>query len=97
MLIIAEGKAGGLPYVVKAEQRGKGKVKFYFNDRENPESEKMLKFYLDMRQEIGNYIPEVYEDLNIYNVLENNFPFDSKPKMTAEGVKTLPWQKGVIY
>lgn len=97
MKITAKGKIRKTDLEVTAESNAKGKVQFRFNGKKNRVSEDFVKDLLKECHNFGNYIPEVYEDLNIYNVLENYFPFDEKPDMTADGMKTLPWEKGVIY
>lgn len=97
MKITAKGKIYGLEMEVVAESKQGGKVQFLFNGRKDAVSEKHLKAFLAETHNIGNYIPSMYEDLNILNVLENYYPFDASPEITTEGVGTLPYEEGVIY
>lgn len=95
MKITAKGKVAGLDFEVIAETQQNGKVYFFFNGTRDNVSEAYLTDLLKEHHNFGNYIPATYEDLNIYNVLKNYFPFDSEPEITAEGMKELPYDKSL--
>ncbi len=96
MKIVAEGTINGRKSTVTAQGSGE-KLEFLFDGKTNEYREKLLVELLEMRFHIGNYEPDVFEGLNIVNVLAEHYCFDEKPKITKEGVDDLPNEKGLIY
>ena len=100
MKITAKGKIVNTEITIIAEQMKTG-VKFLFDGKKDEMLEKLLVTELEDRPFFGNYTPDVYEDLNIYNVLENHF-FDELISIKAEGLSELPYdaelvKKGGVY
>ncbi len=96
MKIVAEGTINGRKSTVTVQGSGE-KLEFLFNGKPNENLQKSFFLRLEMRYHIGNYEPDVFEGLNIVNVLAEHYCFDEKPKITKEGVDDLPNEQGLIY
>ena len=100
MKITAKGMIGNVEITIEAEQKN-GRTSFLFDGRKDKVLETVLRLQLEERPNFGNYRPDVYEDLNIYNVLENYY-FDELKSIEAEGLSQLPYdeelaKKGGVY
>ena len=93
MWIRAKGKKDGKTLEVYVKES-----EFLFNGEKDNFMEKILD--IELRQKpifAGTYAPEdAYEDINIYNVLQNYF-FDKLDFIEAEGIKTMESEAGKIY
>ena len=100
MKITAKGKRGNQEITIVATKNGKGKYVFEISGCETifrSGIEEMIKRELQRRYVFaGTFIPKVYSDINIMNVLQNYF-FDELQSFSAEDIEQMPFEEGVVY
>lgn len=70
-----------------------------FNDAQDEFMLELLEMQLNNRPPFGGtyYPQDIYEDINIYNVLANYF-FDDKPTIELiENLAPIPYEEGIVY
>lgn len=100
MKIFAKGKRGDYEFSVLVTKDEKGKYVFKIDDCEkifHSNIEEMIKIELKKQYVFaGTFIPKVYSDINIMNVLQYYF-FDELKEFSAEDIEQMPFEDGVVY
>lgn len=101
MQIVAKGKKADRIITITATKDDEGAVMYDISGCDPIFYDSyidLLKFELDKRYAFaGTYIPkEPDEDVNILNVLQNYY-FDELKEITANDIKPIPHEEGVVY
>ena len=100
MKITAKGKINKKNITITVTRNNDYKYNFEFSDCDSrffPTLERLLKQEMKSRYIFaGTYVPPVWSDINIMNVLESHF-FDEVDFVHAEDIDEMPHEEGVIY